>query len=437
MSTSEFVPPGLTKEQTRRSLVTFNWNLVFRAVFETVCGGPTFIFVAFALSLGIAEEKIGVVASAVSWACIVQMLGLPVVSRMRDRKKSILVLGLLEPMLMMAGVAVVPWLAPGWRLAVLTGAVFTAAASLNMSRPLTEDWLATVLPAGLRGRYLGRRFQYLSGVMIATTLIVGWVADELGRDNTVGLGYLLTVGGLFGVLSVLVLRRATMPGAAVTPPQVRFIDLVGVLRTREFRRFLAGVLLYNLPFFVPVPFYQVFNLETLEMSKRRIAYMMAGYFAIKIVTLQFWRLHADRLGPRRMLALVGPSYVGFFGLMAVASAQRPWPAFAAWWIAALGDGAYLLATQMTLYRVVPVQAPRPAYFAVSNLITFAAFGVGALVAVPILQAMGDVSVEIGPLTLGRFHLLFAASAALMIPCLMSAVFFPGPDRGKALANQVP
>jgi hypothetical protein len=73
----------LTGEETRVSLRRFNWSAGFRSVFDTVGGGTTFVFVAFAHSLGLAGEQMGWMVFLVSCACVLQMLALPVIAHMQ------------------------------------------------------------------------------------------------------------------------------------------------------------------------------------------------------------------------------------------------------------------------------------------------------------------------------------------------------------------
>jgi len=107
------------------------------------------VFVAFALSIGIRRESIGLVTTGVSLACLLQMLGLPFITRLLDRKRTVLTLSLLEPLAMMVAVAAVPLLPEGGRLPGLVCAAFIAAASLHLGKPMVDDWIGAVLPASL------------------------------------------------------------------------------------------------------------------------------------------------------------------------------------------------------------------------------------------------------------------------------------------------
>ena len=217
-------PARLTKRETRDSLGWFNWNVSLRGAFETICGGTTLVFTAFALAIGVPRDAMGYFSAVISCACIVQLLGMPLTNRVRRRKRFILAVALVEPLLLLAAVLVTPLLPAPWRPVSLGAALFVAAACLHLTRPFADDWLATTIPSGLRGRYIGRRIRVSSLAIIGSTLAVGAGVEVLGKDNTAGLAGLLVAGAVFGVLAALFLARATRP-VVQEPTQFAVADL--------------------------------------------------------------------------------------------------------------------------------------------------------------------------------------------------------------------
>ena len=136
----------LTRQERRTTLHSFNWSAGLRTFYDTVCGGSTFVFVAFALSLGLEKERIGLITTVVSFACIVQMLGLAVANFVRDRKAFVLSVALGEPILMIVAVLAVPFLPKEIQLWALGAAVFLAAASLHLTRVPMEEIGASLSP---------------------------------------------------------------------------------------------------------------------------------------------------------------------------------------------------------------------------------------------------------------------------------------------------
>ncbi|MCW5550294.1 MAG: hypothetical protein KIT44_15130, partial [Opitutaceae bacterium] len=293
-------PARLNKQETRESLGWFNWNVSLRGAFETIGGGTTLVFTAFALAIGVPRDAMGYFTAVISCACIVQLLGMPVAGRVRQRKRFILAVAVAEPLLLIVAVLVTPWLPPELRPLSLGVAVFSAAACLHLTRPFSDDWLATTIPSGLRGRYIGRRIRISSFAIVASTLAVGAGVEVLGKDNADGLAFLLVLGALFGVGAALMLARATKP-VVREPATFAMSDLLVVWRTRPFVRLTVGTVLLMLPFYFAGAYYQVFNLEVARMRPWLIAAMGVGYLLVKLLLTPALGRLCDRVGPRPLL----------------------------------------------------------------------------------------------------------------------------------------
>jgi len=405
---------GLTAPQVRSSLALFSWNAGFRSIFETICGGTTFVFVAFACAFGFEKEQMGWVTLATSIACVLQIASLPFISMLGSSRKVALTAAFVEPCLVIIAVLVVPFLGAQARVPVFMAAVFLASAFVNMSRPITDEWLASTIPAELRGRYLGRRLQIVSGATIISTLVAGQLVERLGSSNVHGLSLILAGGGVCGVLAVVALKGAATP-ASTSAANVKWGDFASVWRGDSFRRCLIFMAVYNIPFFFACPYYQVFNLDVARMPADMIALMHTGYYLVKLITLPRLGKVADRLGARRTMAISAVIYTLFFAVFPLCGHGRYWPLMIAWAVVALADGAYSLAYQSAFYAAIPASAGRPAYFAVNNIVTMALFAAGASVAVPVLRLLRGVSFTAGPFVAGNFHILYGMCAVLMAP----------------------
>ena len=104
---------------TRRSLAAFNWSAGLRSVYDTLCGGTTFVFVGFALSLGIAPERIGLITLITSLACLVQIAGIMLLNVIADKKAFVLRVALAEPVILVGTVLLLPFLPSGLRVIAL------------------------------------------------------------------------------------------------------------------------------------------------------------------------------------------------------------------------------------------------------------------------------------------------------------------------------
>lgn len=417
-------PPDPTRaDLTRHSLLWFNRSLMLRGVFDTICGGTTFMLVSFALSLGIAGESMARITMALSLGCLFQMLALPLIQRLADRKRFVVRTGALEPMVVILAVLLVPMLPPSLRLAALAVAMFAAASFLHVNKPIVDDWVASTVPGGIRGKYLGRRWQLYTAVILVCTLLCGWIGDWV-RGDTYALAGVLAFGGAFGLLAVAAVSRAHMP-VRDQPPGLRLADLQQVWTHRPYRRFVIGQLLYNTAFFMAVPFYQVFYLAALNMPTSWIAYLLVLYGLTKVFVLQFSGGWVDRVGPRRAVMIVAPLYVLFFALIGISQKDMLWPLYLAWLLGGLGDGVFAVCANSSLYATVPRNGPRPAFFAVYNLVAVGGFILGAPLAEWFVRQLADVRLEWHGWTFGQYHLFFLGAAAVCAPTLLGGLLFAG------------
>jgi hypothetical protein len=103
-------------------------------------------------------------------------------------------------------------------------------------------------------------------------------------------------------------------------------------------------------------------------------------------------------------------------------------------VAGVGDGSFGVAYQSALFGVVPETGVRPSFFAVNNLCSLALCAAGGPVAEWAMRAVGGAEVTLGGLALGRYHLLFAASAVTMLPSALGALCWPGIRRAERRAG---
>ena len=421
-------------DETRRSLAWFNVNAGLRLWYDNIASITGFIFVGYALALGVHKERIGYLASVASLACFVQLAGLLAANSIRDKKRFAIFLGYLEPLFYMGMVVAVYFAPVHLRFTIIALGLMFSAVSIHLTKPTMDEWLASSIPQSIRGRYLSRRILIVSIISIVAMWVLGNATEFLkGVKGFETQGYLalLLAGGVFGLLAVQSLWRVRMP-AISAGARLSWSAVPEVLRHRPFIRYVVATLIYNLPFWLAAPYYQVFNLKVVGLGERAISYMMIGYFVIKIAALPFAGRWLDRLGPRKMIYLVSPLYVLFFALYALGSPERPWAPFAAWALIGMAEAGFSVAATSALYSSVPESQSRQAYFAFYNLLAFlfAALGsAGAAWTVGRLESTPPLA--IGPLHFGQFQLLFAISCLMLIPCILGTQLYPGKKQAAA------
>ena len=417
-------PPRLSLRDTRKTLKAFTITMGLRGLFETVAAPSTLIFVSYVLRLGVDREKVGIIVSLVSAAAVAQLLSFPLTNRARSRKRTVLIVAAGEPIILAAGLLIVPALPVGARLPVVAAAAFLAAVMLHLTGPVREDWLSATIPPPQRGRYLGNRYRVYGIVCLVSLLLSGQIAERVAPGRAEALTALLLVGCLAGALSVASLGRAAMP-ESVRSAQVDPRSLGGVIRNGPFMRYLLAMAIYNLPFTIGTPYYQVFYLEALRLKPTVVSFIYIGYWIVRLVGAPALGRVVDRIGSRRVALGSGVIYALFFVVMSLSSAERVWMVVAAWTMVSIADGAYNIALTAALYGTVEGAGSRPAYFAISSVVSTAVMSVGALMGVGLVTALRRAQVDVGPFHLAQFHLLYVVCAVLMAICSLGARLLPG------------
>jgi len=418
----------------RRSLVLFNWYAGLRLWYDNIAGVTGFVFVGYALTLGVPKEKIGYLALIATLASLAQLACVVGMNAIADKKRFVILFGYLEPLCYLAMVAAVYLAPPSLRFPVMLLGVLLAAGSVQASSPLLSEWLASSIPPSIRGRYIGMRTFIVSIISIAAMLLIGFTTNHVKTVGSMGYGALLLAGGAMGLLAVRMLHGIAMP-AVSAGARFSWAAVPEVLRHAPFIRFLVATIIYNCPFWLAGPYYSVYHLKVLGMSEQMISYMMVGYFTLKIFMLPLVGRWLDRLGVRAMVYLVSPVYVTFFLLYALSSPDRVWMVFLAWALIGVAEAGFGVAVGCALYEVVPESTARPAYFAVYSLMTVLFSALGAAGAVWIVSQMSGAT--IGGLHFGKFQLLFAIACLMLIPCILGTQLYPGKKSRHIVATEMP
>jgi len=328
----------------------------------------------------------GWMAFVFSLACLLQMAAIPLIARARNKKRFCLSLAFAEPILFIMAVTLALTLPREMRMMGFISAVFIAGAFVHLSRPVTDDWFALTIPTAIRGRYLGRRLQVMSIAIIAATLIAGFLGQSTGMTNTSGLGLILIAGALCGMLSVLALRGVPMPALAANS-RPRLSGLRPRISHASLPRHHGGQYPLQYPLLLRGSL-----LPGIQPGSRGHAGKHDRGDALWILPSQnpgasLAGRTVDRWGPQRTLYVAGLVYAAFFATFLFCGPGLYWAGHDSVGRRRARGRPFGLATQTALYASVPDSPSRPAYFAVSNIVSLVLFGIAGLAAVPALEAI--------------------------------------------------
>jgi hypothetical protein len=425
---------GESEPGTRATLVAFNINVGSRVIFETLCTAGSIIVTAYALSLGIDKNDMGYLPACMYLAVGMQVFCLYMLPSIKNPKHFAISIGAIEPMILIALVALMPLAPAGLRLPMFIAFVLVAAGSMQLTRPIIDDWIAQSIPERVRPAYLSRRAQVIAVMQIVVGLSFAWLADFLGKTDPVALGGMIIFGCGMGLLSLVTLQGAKAPKADAKRPSLR--DCIGVFWHKPFTRVMIVILGFNLPFYFAAPYYQTFNLDVLKMTATQAATFTVIYSLSKIIALFMAAKLIKRLGSRVLLLISTPFYALFFLTFLFCTPDRYWPLYIAWFFIGMCDGTYNVVVGTELYKAIPRDGPRTTFFATYNILSLVCYGVVAAMVpsflhllqagVPwVLSKLGStmpVSSDLG------LYSLYALAAVLMLPCGLSGLAMSKKDR---------
>ena len=156
--------------------------------------------VSLMLSVGFSDAQAGVLTSVASLAALFQLFTMQMVNHLKKRKLFVCLMTMQK--LYLAFIFFIPLLPiqDGSRqLLVITG-YFIAQICAQIGTPATQDWIASLVPARLRGNYFSRKDAVCVFVTVTMMLVSGIVMDAAtGERQNMG----FTLNGSMILLLVL------------------------------------------------------------------------------------------------------------------------------------------------------------------------------------------------------------------------------------------
>jgi len=412
-------PTRLSFTENRLALRLFLGQAAMLGAWSSIGTPANALISGYALTvLGMRREDTGLLGACVYLAAIWQFLSFLVTNRLADRRRFVLLAGAGEVLCMALGLAV-PWLfgrGGGLASVVFLGLLFLSGTCLHIAQPLLGSWLSAVVPARIRGRYLGSRQFLMTGLATVGT----WVGLRVVNHWPTWGGFAAVIAAccLAGLAGVAILSRAPMPQVS-QQSHFRLRDFVGVFRLRDFRRYLVFVIMLFTGFSLACSYYAVFFIEEIGLSFAQIGWYVTGHNLLMLAVLRPGGRMVDRFGAKPVLVATVILYATFYLSFPFFTASRFWFILLAWTIVGIPDGLYWVAGTATLYHALPRGPERAGYLAVAQGITMVGMGVGPLLVRGYLAWAEGLEVTLWGLTLERFRLLYVFVGMLMLLTLVA------------------
>ena len=409
--------PLLTRGEMARGLRLWLYKTSAWGIYDRVgiLTGP--IFVGFALYLGATDAQIGMMASVFSGVGLIQVLLVLFVSRVRKKKRFVILVGLVE-VVVFPSIVFIPLLFPrGWWIPAVFVCLVVASVSVSTMLPLYNSWLASLLPSTSRARYLSR----LTIVSTLTAIVGGYA---LGRfidlfedaERYQGFFVVFLIGLLGGVVGYVILTRCPYPRADVTDEEIkpgRHLFTVP-LRNSVFMRFLVCRMSWVFATGIAQPFYSVFMIKTLQISYSTIAIFTNLSLVMQIVGFRVWSGLVDRYGSKPILQLLTVPFA-FIPLLWVFNRSDSYYLIP---FIMLAGGILISGIQMAagsmFYDLIPTGSEQPVYFAFRATVMRLMMAVAPLLGGSLVALFHDFRVEIAGFPVENLQVVFVVSGLLIV-----------------------
>lgn len=329
-----------TKQDFKKSRIYFT---VSDSAVQTIAqlAGGTFIATLLAY-IGVSDANIGIITSLASLAALSQLFTMRFTSSLKKCKLFVCYTALQR--ILLAFLYFIPFIPipKTAKIVLLVACYFTAQIFAQIGTPATQDWIASLVPSRLRGRYLAIKDSVAVFVTATTMLLAGVIVDYLKKDNL-----LLAFSFIGGFIFILVIINVVCL-SRMKEPKISYLNADGKemhgalakkaklestsikkdgLRTEfkyafgsgKFRKAFFLNCLWLTSFYIVAPFNASFQIKELQLPYTYI--MIVGFVGnlFRIAITKRMGKMGDRYGMARILKFALLSLGVYYLIMAFAT----------------------------------------------------------------------------------------------------------------------
>jgi Na+/melibiose symporter-like transporter len=377
--------------------------------------------------MGASDEFNGIIGAIPVFAGVVQIFSGLVFERLESRKFLVSIL-CLSFRILLGLMYFIPFIFKGTntRLLMLAGTYGIAYLFASFITPPANNWLVSLTPDNIRGKYLAKKDAYSLGFLTIITLIVGKVLDIFRKvDNEkigfVFMGFIVMAMALSNFYFLSSIRE---PKVEVSGNSLKLKEIfLKPLSDKKFRLVMILFVLWNIGLQIGGPFFAVYMVTNLKLSYSYIMLMGVLSNIVRIFIVPKWGKLADN---KSWITCTKYSV----GLLAIA--HTTWMLVnnsTAWFLVPIlhiAGGIAWGGINMALFNIQFLYSPkegRTIYLGVN-----AAFGgvlgfLSTLLGSGVLSLLQGKSFSISSFSIGNMQILFALSGLLLVVCTIYVHFF--------------
>lgn len=312
-----------TKEDYKKSRVYYTAADSAAQTIVQLAGGT---FLASIMSYSnISDANIGIITSLVSFAALSQLFLMNYFQRLKKYKLLVCVTALQR--LLFALIYLVPLLSIHNTISsiLIVALYFIGQVFVQIGTPASQDWIASLVPSRLRGKYFSIKDSVAIFLVSSTMLVGGFVLDYFkSRDIVTGfiiigsMIFILTMVNVFSLSKMKepkisytnehgqemhgrLAKKAKIQDNSIKNGQGIIPELKEAFGDRKFRKAFTVQCLFTFGFYISTPFFASYQINDLKLPYTFI--MLVGFIAniYRIyITPKFGRL-ADKYGMAKLL----------------------------------------------------------------------------------------------------------------------------------------
>ena len=428
-------PGGFFPVPYSPAIFNFHWFNFYNAIcFQIILGAP---IVLLAKDLGANSTTLGIIEA---FTPLMTTLQLPAARHLgKHSYRSFALMGWGLRSVFIATSAIVPLLlcySKEVRLGFLLASLFFFNAIRGISSAAFLPWITSIVPATMRGRYIGVDHSFIYGGSLVTMLIASLLMRGHIEPWRYSVVLWLSVTG--AVVSLLYLRL--IPDAKHSDAAANSSERVPILKMLALPPFRNSIL-FSLLFATVTGGLSVFPVEYLRMqahfSPSLIFALSAATFFAPLLILQTLGGMVDMMGS---IAVIRGAVLLFAVVLATWFSMSAGLIHPGWGIVlflnltgGVGLAAFNLANLHLGMSVVP-DTGKNHYFALTTVITSLGLGLVPIIWGWILDLLGGLDLLIGPFHLRRHSIYFLGICLLSLAALVMSRILIQPGRGGGRAE---
>jgi MFS family permease len=301
----------LTKTEIEQGLSAVIYDGLATHALVTLTGGV--FLVAYALELGASNAVIGLIAAIPPLAELLQIPGVGIIERARNRRIVAMVTSLVARFFWIP-IALIPLIAgPRTGIPILVACLAVYSALSAIKHCSWKSWMRDLIPSEILGLFFSRRMALSFALGIVLSLGAGFFLDFLRYDSSINplLGYsaLFLIGNAFGLIGTYFLAKTPEPKmtAGSGLPLRRLLS--EPFADRNFRNLLIFLCIWSFAINLAAPFFTVYLLHRLSIDLTMVIALSILSQACSILSFSFWGGLADRYSNKSILRLAGPLFI--------------------------------------------------------------------------------------------------------------------------------